>query len=241
MSNSLPVADSVKKRFDLSGRVAVITGGAGFLGLKHAAALAEMGAVPVLLDVRAEPAEREAALLARRFGVPASGLEADITDRTAVELALRIVLERHGRIDILINNAAHNPKVEGGSPGEQWSRTRCHFPLDVWQRDLAVGLTGAFLCSQVFGAEMARHGKGVILNIASDLARNCARPADLPHAWTASRPAAGEIRDLFRGEAWPHRFDQVPGHVLGGTGGAGECALARRCGRPARMRRLSAA
>jgi len=168
MSNSLPVADSVKERFDLSGRVAVITGGAGFLGLKHAAALAEMGAVPVLLDVRAEPAEREAALLSRRFGVPASGLEADITDRTAVELALRIVLERHGRIDILINNAAHNPKVEDGSPGVQWSRLE-HFPLDVWQRDLAVGLTGAFLCSQVFGAEMARRGRGVILNIASDL------------------------------------------------------------------------
>jgi NAD(P)-dependent dehydrogenase (short-subunit alcohol dehydrogenase family) len=71
-------------------------------------------------------------------------------------------------VDILINNAANNPKVESDG-SRAWSRLE-NFPLEVWDDDLRVGLTGAFLCSRVFGAEMAKRGKGVILNIASDLA-----------------------------------------------------------------------
>ena len=69
---------------------------------------------------------------------------------------------------ILINNAANNPKVEAAAD-PVWSRLE-NFPLDVWEADIAVGLTGAFLCSQVIGAEMARRKKGVIVNVASDLA-----------------------------------------------------------------------
>jgi NAD(P)-dependent dehydrogenase (short-subunit alcohol dehydrogenase family) len=78
------------------------------------------------------------------------------------------VLDRFGRVDILINNAANNPKVENQS-GASWTRLE-NFPLPVWEADLAVGLTGAFLCSRIFGAEMARRKTGVIINIASDLA-----------------------------------------------------------------------
>jgi NAD(P)-dependent dehydrogenase (short-subunit alcohol dehydrogenase family) len=78
------------------------------------------------------------------------------------------VLGRYGRIDILINNAANNPKVERPS-GMNFSRFE-NFPLEEWSADLCVGLTGAFLCSQVFGSEMARRGRGVIVNVASDLA-----------------------------------------------------------------------
>jgi NAD(P)-dependent dehydrogenase (short-subunit alcohol dehydrogenase family) len=71
------------------------------------------------------------------------------------------------RIDILINNAANNPKVENTAE-INFSRFES-FPLAQWEADLAVGLTGAFLCSQVLGTEMARRGRGVILNVASDL------------------------------------------------------------------------
>ncbi|HEY3667467.1 MAG TPA: SDR family oxidoreductase, partial [Polyangiaceae bacterium] len=82
------------------------------------------------------------------------------------QAALEAVLKRYGRIDGLINNAAHNPKVEG----KGLAATRFeNFSLEDWSRDLAVGLTGAFLVSQVFGAHMAAHGGGVIVNIASDL------------------------------------------------------------------------
>lgn len=159
---------TVRDSFDLRGRVAVITGGAGLLGRQHAEAIAEMGGVPVLVDIAAEPARAAAARLPVLPGSrPALAFGADITDRRAVEAVLAEVLGGLGRVDILINNAARNPKVEGAS-SQAWSRLE-NYPEDQWQQDLAVGLTGALICSQVFGGEMARGGRGVILNIASDL------------------------------------------------------------------------
>jgi NAD(P)-dependent dehydrogenase (short-subunit alcohol dehydrogenase family) len=161
---------SVKDAFDLSGRVAIITGGAGLLGVKHAEAIAEAGGRPVLADIDAGRAASAARLISEKYGVDCTGAVADITSRASIEALLQTVLARFGRIDILINNAANNPKVEKTSDSvQEWSRFE-NFPLPVWERDLMVGLTGAFLCCQVIGAEMAARGGGVILNIASDLA-----------------------------------------------------------------------
>jgi NAD(P)-dependent dehydrogenase (short-subunit alcohol dehydrogenase family) len=154
--------------FDLSGRVVVITGGAGLLGVRHAEAVAGAGAIPVLVDLRLEAAERCAAEIASRFGVAAVGLSADITQADAVEAFREEVMRRFGQVDVLINNAANNPKQEDTGKGTEWSRLES-FPLRQWEADLAVGLTGAFLCSRVLGPEMARRGRGVILNVASDL------------------------------------------------------------------------
>jgi NAD(P)-dependent dehydrogenase (short-subunit alcohol dehydrogenase family) len=159
---------SVREWFDLSGRVALITGGAGLLGVKQAEAIATAGGTPGLVDIAEDAAEQAAARLAKEFDVPAFACAADITRPEEVRAVLETVLERSGRVDILINNAANNPPVESGT-GPEWSRLE-HFPLDQWHADLAVGLTGAFLCSQIIGGEMARNGRGVILNIASDLA-----------------------------------------------------------------------
>jgi NAD(P)-dependent dehydrogenase (short-subunit alcohol dehydrogenase family) len=153
--------------FDLSGRVAVITGGAGLLGARHAATIAEAGGIPVLVDLREDEARVVAREVASRHAVDAWAVRADITRLEDVEGVLRLVLERHGRVDVLINNAANNPKQEDSGTG--WSRLE-RFPLEQWHADLAVGLTGAFLCSRVIGSEMARRGSGVILNVASDLA-----------------------------------------------------------------------
>jgi len=155
--------------FDLTGRAAIITGGAGLLGAKHSEAIAEMGGIPVLLDLDGAKAEACAREITKSFGTRTLALTVDITQDKAVEGALSQTLDEFGRVDILINNAANNPKVEeGGSPQRHWSRLES-FPLDVWQQDLSVGLTGAFLCSQIVGRELARRGKGVILNVASDL------------------------------------------------------------------------
>jgi len=160
---------TVRAAFDLSGRVAIVTGGAGLLGPRHAEAVAEMGGIPVLLDLDGSRAVARASEIAEAFGVRALGLRTDITQPEAVAGALADTLRTFGRVDILINNAANDPKVESAAlSGEQWSRLE-HFPLEVWQQDLAVGLTGAFLCSRVIGSEMAKQGSGVILNIASDL------------------------------------------------------------------------
>ncbi len=153
--------------FRLDGRVAVITGGAGLLGYLHAATIAGLGGLPVLLDVNQAGLAANAARLAEETGYQALTLLADITDLEALDAAGAQLLERHGRVDILINNAARNPKVESAGD-KDFSRLE-HFPWEQWRLDLDVGLGGAFNCAKVFGAEMARRGHGVIVNIASDL------------------------------------------------------------------------
>lgn len=154
--------------FDLTGRVAVVTGGAGLLGVRHAEAIAEHGGIPVLLDLRAEAAAEAARGITERCDVQALGLGADITSEPDLRAALEQILATFGRVDILINNAANNPTADDVETGAGATRLES-MPLEMWNTDLAVGLTGAFLCARVFGAEMARCGGGVILNVASDL------------------------------------------------------------------------
>ena len=157
-----------KDVFDLTGRVAVITGGAGLLGRKHAEAIAACGGHPVLVDLAVAEPEAKARQVSEAFGVNALGRVTDITRLEQVQELLDAVLSRYGRIDILINNAANNPRMEAAS-SIAWSRLE-NFPMETWEADLAVGLTGAFVCSRVLGSEMARHRRGVIVNVASDLA-----------------------------------------------------------------------
>jgi NAD(P)-dependent dehydrogenase (short-subunit alcohol dehydrogenase family) len=154
--------------FDLTGRVAIITGGAGLLGEQHARALAAARGIPVLVDIQQQSASDKAAALSREYDVPAIGCAADITRQTEIETLRDKILAKFGRLDILINNAANNPKIEADKE-VNFSRLE-NFPLAQWDADLAVGLTGAFLCSKVFGSHMAIHGGGVIVNVASDLA-----------------------------------------------------------------------
>jgi NAD(P)-dependent dehydrogenase (short-subunit alcohol dehydrogenase family) len=159
----------VKDSFDLTTRVAVITGGAGLLGRKHAEAIGEMGGHAVLWDIDGSRATAVADEISTIYGTKALGLKCDITDPHSVSEVMAKTLETFGQLDILINNAARNPKVEGGTEGKQWSRFE-NLSLATWRDDVEVGLTGAFLCSQAVGTHMALKGKGVILNIASDLA-----------------------------------------------------------------------
>lgn len=156
--------------FDLTGRVAVITGGAGLLGNKHAEAIAELGGIPVIVDMDQARCDRVAERIRDEYGVPCIGVAADVADPDRIYQLCARVLRHYERVDILINNAANNPTV--GSDGlDQIHGSRLEaFSLDIWNKDIAVGLTGAFLCARTFGAAMAERGGGVILNIASDLA-----------------------------------------------------------------------
>jgi NAD(P)-dependent dehydrogenase (short-subunit alcohol dehydrogenase family) len=160
--------DPVRQLFDLSGRVAIVTGGAGLLGYQHGEVLAAAGAHVVLLDLAISDPAKSAARLTAHHQVECIGLTADITDEGSIVDASRCILAKFGRIDILINNAANNPKVEDAKE-LVWSRLE-NLPLSLWDADIRVGLTGAFLCSRVFGTHMAKSGKGVIINVASDLA-----------------------------------------------------------------------
>ncbi len=152
------------KAFSLSGQTVLITGAAGLLGPEHAAAMAELGARVVLTDIDDTRLQSIAAPLFAQYPDKILCRRMDVSD----EASIRSVLNSVGRIDVLINNAAVDPKVTPDAGGLEFSRLE-NFPLEDWDRQLRIGLTGAFLCARVFGAEMAERGHGVILNIASDL------------------------------------------------------------------------
>lgn len=157
-------------KFDLSGRTALITGGAGLLGTEHAAALLESGATVILTDISLSGLEAAKASLAQEIDPDRLHCQImDVADRASIQGLAGELNAQGRRVDILVNNAAIDPKVKGEQGVMETSRLE-HFPLEQWNLQVAVGLTGAFLCSQAFGTAMAGDGKGgVILNIASDL------------------------------------------------------------------------
>ena len=167
-SSSKRVQERVQQIFDLSNRIVVITGGVGLLGTKHAEIVAAAGGIPVLVDLPGTCPEERAAEFSKQHCCDVLGISANIGLPAEVESAKEAVLRKYSRVDVLINNAANNPKMEKAA-GAEWSRLE-NFSLEAWDGDIQVGLTGAFLCSRAFGLQMAKRGKGVILNIASDLA-----------------------------------------------------------------------
>jgi NAD(P)-dependent dehydrogenase (short-subunit alcohol dehydrogenase family) len=147
-------------------RVAIVTGAVGMLGRRHCQALARAGAHVVVTDLALDECEAFAGQLSAESGVDAFDCAANITDRDSV-LALRDeVLDRFGRIDVLVNNAAIDDRFDDSPAAAERSRFET-YPLDAWRRMLDVNITGAFLSSQVLGSEMARRGAGSIINIAS--------------------------------------------------------------------------
>ncbi len=153
--------------FDLSGQVIVVTGAAGLLGRQHADAIASAGGTPILLDLSLEQVEELAKGIKTKYGVAAAGYAVDITNEPEVNSNKHEIVDIFGKIDGLVNNAANNPKVEN-QDGHNFSRLE-NFPLEVWYADLAVGLTGSFLCAKHYGSAISRNPDGgVILNISSD-------------------------------------------------------------------------
>ena len=157
------------EKFSLEGKVVIITGGAGLLGKKHAEAVLDAKGIPVLIDISKAALAAAGQQLSAMFpdGIVETFV-ADITNRNDMQNICTRLVERYSHIDGLINNAANNPKVEGNAQNMRNIQFE-NFPVQMWMDDVAVGLTGAFVCAQVFGAQMAKQGKGVILNISSDL------------------------------------------------------------------------
>lgn len=154
-------------KFSLKDKVAIITGGGGFLGEKHAEAIAELGGIPILADIDGAKAQKKAKAIKGKYGVPALGYKTDVTSGESIEALTRDVIKRFKKIDILINNAANNPTMTNMHRPEL-SRLE-NFPLEQWDADISVGLRGALLCSRIIGQRMAKKKRGVILNISSDL------------------------------------------------------------------------
>ena len=158
------------EKYNLSGKTAFITGAAGLLGIEHAAALLDSGAQVILTDISEARLLSSHAALAKNFDTTKIITKVmDVADPKMVRAVAEDLWGVGIRIDILVNNASIDPKVKGEQGVLETSRLE-NFPLDQWNLQVSVGLTGAFLCSQVFGSVMAKDGiGGVILNIASDL------------------------------------------------------------------------
>jgi NAD(P)-dependent dehydrogenase (short-subunit alcohol dehydrogenase family) len=171
--------------FDLSGKTAVVTGGAGVLCAGMCRALAQRGVKVAVLDLDAQAAEALAQEL--RLGkAEALGIACNVLDRVSLEAAAQAVVERFGRVDILVNGAG------GNSPQATTSADKRFFDLPAeamrWVFDL--NLMGTILPSQVFGKVMAEQGAGIILNIAS---MNALRPLTRIPAYSAAKAGVGNF------------------------------------------------
>jgi NAD(P)-dependent dehydrogenase (short-subunit alcohol dehydrogenase family) len=149
------LAVNVKQLFDLTGRVAIVSGSSMGLGRQMAEGLAEMGANLVLCARKQERCEEVAEAL-RSHGVQTLALGCDVKDRAAIQEVVDETLAKFGRIDILINNA-----------GVSWGASVEEMTLEQWDRVLSTNLTGTFLFCQAAGKAMVAQGSGKIINIAS--------------------------------------------------------------------------
>jgi NAD(P)-dependent dehydrogenase (short-subunit alcohol dehydrogenase family) len=147
---------NVKKLFDLSGKVAVITGGSRGLGLQMAEALGEMGAKVVITARKAGELEEAKAHL-KGMGIDVLTVTNDLQDTDSVKPMVEQILKSHGQIDILVNNA-----------GAVWGALAEDHPLDAWYKVINLNLTAVFLMSQAVGKlSMIPRKYGRIINLAS--------------------------------------------------------------------------
>jgi len=162
--------------FDLQGKVAVVTGGAGVLCAAMCRELAAAGAQVAVLDLRLEPAEA----LAAELGNGAIGVACNVLDRASVEAAAEIVVKTYGRVDILINGAGGNKPQATTNPEQSFF----DLPADALRWVFDLNLMGAILPSQVFGKMMATQKSGSIINISS---MNAFRPLTRIPAYSAAK------------------------------------------------------
>jgi len=155
----------MKNLFDLTGKTALITGAGGLLGPKHAEAIVEYGGTVILTDHHLDRVDLRAAQINEKYGSgSAAAYHMDVTDPTSV----KEVVENCGKIDILINNAAKDPKVKkdaGWTPASRFETMTSEY----WYEGVDAAMNGTFFCSQAVGNKMLNDGGGVILNISSDL------------------------------------------------------------------------
>lgn len=142
-------------RFRLDGRVALLTGGGGAIGMAIAQGYAEVGSAVLVADRNEEAAEATASAL-RDAGADAVAVAGDVTSEADVARTVGVVVTRWGRIDVLVNAAG----IGARTPAEE-------YPLDRWRQVLEVNLTGTFLFCRDVGRLMLEAGSGSIINIAS--------------------------------------------------------------------------
>ncbi len=156
--------------FDLNGKVALITGGGGLLGPKHAEAFIEYGGKVILTDWHLDRVIEKSNELNKKYGEGKSTpFFMDVTDKLSIENVISQLDNLGINVNVLINNAAKDPKVKNGEGSLTPDLRFETMTEEYWKKGLDASVNGTFLCSQAFGNRMLKNGEGVILNIASDL------------------------------------------------------------------------
>lgn len=147
---------------NLTGKVAVVTGGAGILGSQCVEALADSGASVAVVDINSEAAKDLAAHITEQFGVKTVGIQCDLSDEDSIrEMAKKVQVDL-GQIDILHNNAASK-----GSNIDNMFEPLETFSMNTWREVMDVNLDGMFMVAREVGTQMAKRGKGSIIQTAS--------------------------------------------------------------------------
>ena len=156
------------KKFNLKNKNALITGAGGLLGFEHASALLEVGAYVILTDHKSKKLNKIKNKLKNNFSESNfCTVKMDVNKEKSILACFKKLKKKGIKVNILINNATINPTVSRISNN---TKTRLeYFSLKKWNEEISVGLTGTFLCSKIFGNEMSKNKKGIILNILSDL------------------------------------------------------------------------
>lgn len=149
-------------RFELTGKVAVVTGGVGVLGKRFCAGLADFGAKVAVVDLDEAKAKEFAEHLTDTFDIPCLGVGCDVSDRASVAGMVARVEAELGLINILHNNAATK-----GSDLAQFFTSLEEYSLETWREIMSVNMDGMFLVAQAVGAGMAARGRGSIIQTAS--------------------------------------------------------------------------
>ena len=152
----------IPQLFSLEGKTAIVTGGTGLIGKKHCEALSMAGANVIVADIALNSTQE----FAESLGLNALGIALDVTNAESLEKAKNEILSRFGTIDILVNNAAINDMFENPAMAAELSAFE-KYPIESFRKSLEVNVLGVFLCSQIFGSEMAKQGSGSIINVAS--------------------------------------------------------------------------
>jgi len=177
---------ALQKLFDLTGQVALVTGGSRGLGAEMAEGLAEAGAALMLL-ARREQWLGPAVAAMRERGFRCEGALCDVSQPGEVDAVVGKTLAAYGQIDILVNNA-----------GVTWGAAAEDMPLEKWRQVLEVNLTGAFLFAQACGRDMIRRNYGRIINVGSIAGLKSSMPRGIHYAGYASSKAGllGLTREL---------------------------------------------
>ncbi len=187
----------MKETLDLTGKTAVITGGGGIICSVMAKSLASQGAKTAIIDLNKEASEKVAKEIEEEFGVPSLGLSANVLDKSSLEDSKKIINEKLGPIDILVNGAGGNSpaattkleKMEG-SETEDPSDTFFGLKLEGFDRVFDLNFKGTILPAMVYSTDMVKRKSGVIVNISS---MNSYRPLTKIPAYSAAKAAVNNF------------------------------------------------